>query len=508
MLDPGTLIAGRYEILSPLASGGSGLIYAATDRTTEKRVAVKVLGPHVLHERSAREKLRLEAIVAGRVESEHIVQVSDAGVDVATGVPFLVMELLKGLDLQHLVEQRGPVSADLVLEYLQQVASGLDKAHAWKDADNHLAPIVHRDLKPENLFLTHREDGTPLVKILDFGLAKVLSSSATMSSEVRGTPLYMAPEQLSQAPVTPATDIWAIGLIAFFLLSGKCYWKSGQSDHAVLPAVLKEVADGPTVTPQERLQEFGVESWLPLDFNEWFMKCVNLDPAQRFPTARDAVRALARALDLSLQQSSPAASDALRSVPGRSISASNLNVNASSTADPINTQRNLGKAAAPGADAKGRRALLLALGLIVIVGLAIFVGKSRNQSTTMPLATAATASETPAPSGLTNFPPVREAQPAPINSTQANSSLPANHDSNSLVEPVASNLVEPAATPRAPAIKPFPKSSASAQATSAPLGSSHRIATPATSASAPSAGTHGDMPVTPARVHRDPADHR
>ena len=507
MLDPGTLIAGRYEILSPLASGGSGLIYAATDRTTEKRVAVKVLGPHVLHERSAREKLRLEAIVAGRVESEHIVQVSDAGVDVATGVPFLVMELLKGLDLQHLVERQGPVSADLVLEYLQQVASGLDKAHAWKDSDNHLAPIVHRDLKPENLFLTHREDGTPLVKILDFGLAKVLSSSATMSSEVRGTPLYMAPEQLAQAPVTPATDIWAIGLIAFFLLSGKCYWKSGQNNHAVLPAVLKEVADGPTVTPQERLHEFGVESWLPSDFDEWFMKCVNLDPAQRFATARDAVLALARALDLSLQQSSPVASNALRSVPGRSHSTGNIN-NTSSTADPINTQRNLGKAAAPGSDAKGRRVLIAALGLIVIVGLAIFIGKSRNQSSSMPLVTTIAASEAPASSGPSNSPPQRDSQPAPINSTQANSSSSANRDGTSLVEPVASNLVAPATTPRAPAVKPFPKSSASAQATSAPLGSSHRIATPATSASAPSAAAHGDAPVTPARVHRDPANYR
>ena len=275
MLDPGTLIAGRYEILSPLASGGNGLVYAAIDRTTEKRVAVKVLRSQVLHERAAREKLRLEAIVAGRVESEHIVQVSDAGVDSASGVPFLVMELLKGFDLQHWVEQQGPIEKKKALEYLRQVASGLDKAHSWKDSENRPAPIVHRDLKPENLYLTHREDRTPLIKILDFGLAKVLSGSATMSSEVRGTPLYMAPEQLSQAPVTPATDVWAIGLIAFFFLTGKCYWKSGQSGNAVLPAVLKEVGEGPTVSPQSRLLEFGVQDIsLSPAFDEWFRRCV------------------------------------------------------------------------------------------------------------------------------------------------------------------------------------------------------------------------------------------
>lgn len=166
MLDTGALIAGRYEIVAPLASGGSGLIYAATDRTTEKRVAIKMLGSHVLHERAAREKLRLEAIVAGRVESENIVQVWDAGVDSQTGLPFLVMELLKGKDLQHWVEQQGPLDATTTVEWLRQVASGLDKAHSWKDAEQRSSPIVHRDLKPENLYLTHRDDGTPLIKSL------------------------------------------------------------------------------------------------------------------------------------------------------------------------------------------------------------------------------------------------------------------------------------------------------------------------------------------------------
>ncbi len=87
---------------------------------------------------------------------------------------------------------------------------------------------MHRDLKASNLFLTHYEDGTPLVKILDWGIAKVLSNSATMSGDLRGTPLYMAPEQLLQAPVTPATDIWDFGLIAFFLLTGHCYWMAAQ----------------------------------------------------------------------------------------------------------------------------------------------------------------------------------------------------------------------------------------------------------------------------------------
>ena len=316
MLQSGTLIGNRYEVESPLASGGSGLVFSATDRTTEKRVAVKVLGPHLLHERAAREKLRLEAIVAGRVESEHIVQVSDAGVDVATGVPFIVMELLKGQNLQEHVEQQGPLEPSVAVEYLRQVASGLDKAHGWKDRDARAAPIVHRDLKPENLFLTHREDGSPVIKILDFGLAKVLSASATLSSEVKGTPLYMAPEQLSQAQITPATDIWALGLVAFYFLSAKSYWLTGQDERAILPAVIKEVTDGAKCPASARLRELAVVLELPLAFDDWFATCLNPDPNQRYRSAGEAVRALAQALDCPLP-SSPTATGVRISSSGR-----------------------------------------------------------------------------------------------------------------------------------------------------------------------------------------------
>jgi len=115
---------------------------------------------------------------------------------------------------------------------MRQIASALDKAHGCLDRQQRPAPIVHRDLKPENLILTHREDGGALVKILDFGLAKVLEASAKFSTELKGTPLYMSFEQVSAAPVTPAADIWPLGLIAFFLLTSRCYWRAAQSPRA------------------------------------------------------------------------------------------------------------------------------------------------------------------------------------------------------------------------------------------------------------------------------------
>src|SRR4029077_21112745 len=132
----------------------------------------------------------LEGRVTGDIESDHLVRISDAGVDDATGMPFLVMDLLRGEDLGATLKQRGPIPPAEAVTFLSQVALALDKTHA--------AGIVHRDLKPENLFVTRRDDGPPCVKILDFGIAKVIAQSqATQhTTEAIGTPLYMAPEQI------------------------------------------------------------------------------------------------------------------------------------------------------------------------------------------------------------------------------------------------------------------------------------------------------------------------
>jgi serine/threonine-protein kinase len=271
------------------------------DRTTDKKVAIKILAKRLAQDGVARAMFELEARVAGRVESEHVVQVSDAGIDPMSQMPFLVMEFLKGKDFNELIACEGPLEPTQALQYLAQAASGLEKAHGWC-RDGKASPIVHRDLKPENLYLTHREDGTPLVKILDWGIAKVLTGSATLSQDLRGTPLYMAPEQLSPAPVTPATDVWALGLLAHFLLTGKCYWKSAQRDNIVLPAIIKEVCEGPVELPSVQMQQLGVCLHDARAFDDWFMRCVNLDPAQRYQRAGEAVRALSSALGFSPDQ--------------------------------------------------------------------------------------------------------------------------------------------------------------------------------------------------------------
>jgi serine/threonine-protein kinase len=304
VLPSGQVFAERYRIERVLARGGFGVVYVAEQLATEAHVALKVLWPHILGSEAAVTSFQQEARIAGRVRSEHIVRVLDAGYDDATQMPFLVMELLHGQDLQRMVEQSGPLSAELTVILMRQVASGLDKAHGYVDRDGVARPIVHRDLKPENLFMSQRESGDAMVKVLDFGIAKVMSATAKVSREVKGTPLYMAYEQASSGAITPQTDIWALGLIVFFLLTGRSYWRAAQSDEGSLTQLFGEVLSLPIVPPSQRLVELGVQPFLPPAFDDWFLRCVHRDPSQRFASAGKAVAALGEALGVAVAPSS------------------------------------------------------------------------------------------------------------------------------------------------------------------------------------------------------------
>jgi serine/threonine-protein kinase len=297
VLTDGQVFATRYRIERFLAKGGCGAVYVAEQLATEMRVALKVLWPHVLESRDAVEKFQQEARIAGRVNSEHIVRVVDAGFDAETAMPFLAMELLDGKDLDRLVREGAPLEPAVAAAYLRQVGGALDKAHRHTSREGVPTPIVHRDLKPENLFLCRREDGSPLVKVLDFGIAKVLSESTKMSQDVKGTPLYMAFEQLAGGAITPRTDVWPLGLIAFFLMSGRDYWKAAQSPESTLMLLVGEVLSQPIDPPSARLRELGATPPWPPAFDPWFLRCVNREVAKRFESAGEAVSALAAALE-------------------------------------------------------------------------------------------------------------------------------------------------------------------------------------------------------------------
>lgn len=276
-------IGGKYRPREVLGEGAMGIVYSVEHTLTGELLALKVMTSHLGSSAEAIERFKREARAASKIKSQHVVRVLDA--DVAPeldGALYLVMDLLEGVDLEQLSGDK-PVERATVVEWLRQIAPALDKAHRLG--------IVHRDLKPENLFLTKRDDGSPLIKILDFGIAKIAAESTgtTQSGQILGTPLYMAPEQArgDSMQVGPASDLYALGLIAYKLLTGAPYW-TGTSVAAILGEILYE----PLVPPSARGQDFGPE------FDAWFLRACQSDPAQRFTSAAEQVAALAAALSV------------------------------------------------------------------------------------------------------------------------------------------------------------------------------------------------------------------
>lgn len=288
-LNEGDIFADRYRIVRELASGGMGTVYEVVHTVTQRRCALKVMLSHTVEREKLRQRFMQESRLAAQIGSEYIVDVLDAGVDELTKAPFLVMELLEGEDLGQRLLRLGPLARSEAVSYLWHVALALDRTHQ--------AGIVHRDLKASNLFLTRREDGTPLVKVLDFGVAKVLTmeNSAEQRTQTVGTPIYMAPEQFrSEGRVSPATDIYALGMLAYTLLVGVHYW-SEEHERCENPFAFASVAvHGPKEPPSVRAAREEVD--LPPEFDEWFARATSRWPQDRYASATSAIVALAESL--------------------------------------------------------------------------------------------------------------------------------------------------------------------------------------------------------------------
>lgn len=290
-LAPGTVFAGRYRVVRRIAAGAMGVVHEVIHLETDRRRALKVMHREVFTNDDLAGRFRREARVSAHVESEFIVDVFDAGVDESTGLPFLVMELLRGEELGERLKRVGRFSPSEALIYLYQIALALDKTHALS--------IVHRDLKPANVFITERDDGGVRIKILDFGIAKVVDANATgQATQPIGTPLYMAPEQFNpDAKLGPAADIHALGMMAYALLVGAPYWADearGGNIFALVAVALRGTIEHASIRALRR----GVN--LPMQFDAWFAKATALNPASRYSSASVAIRDLAEALGVVL----------------------------------------------------------------------------------------------------------------------------------------------------------------------------------------------------------------
>ena len=289
----GQILAGRYRVLGKLGSGSVGAVFCAEDVEHGVRVAVKVLMPGAGYSdpRAAR-RMRREAIAASQLDHPNIVRVLDFGE--ADGVPFITMELVEGEGLAKVLEDDRRLSFVRAVDIADQVAASLTHAHG--------KGIIHRDLKPENIHLAHREGRPDFVKVLDFGLAKLIDTEGgleptriTAQNLVVGTPHYMAPEQITGGRIGPATDLYALGVLLYRMTTAMVPFP-GDEALTVMQAQLKQTP----LAPAQFVRDF------PPALNALIVELLEKDPKRR-PASAEAVRDRLNSPELRVAVRSPAA---------------------------------------------------------------------------------------------------------------------------------------------------------------------------------------------------------
>jgi serine/threonine protein kinase len=288
----GTLVASRYRVVRPLTEGGMATVYVAEDTQAANRLcALKIMAPRLLRDERSRERFEQEATIGTVLKHPHIVEVLGAGVDEQLESPWIAMELLEGGTIAAVLKARGALPLDEVRLTFLGFGAAMAAAHS--------RGVVHRDLKPENVFLQSTpSEGLPhTLKVLDFGIAKVRKDVTMKNSQLIGSPLWMAPEQLAAGTsIGPFTDVWPFGLLAFFALTGKPYWATANEPSMNLPKLLAEIMAHDIVAPTQRATQIGAAVTWPTQFDEWFMRCVARDASARFQTVGDAAAELDDAL--------------------------------------------------------------------------------------------------------------------------------------------------------------------------------------------------------------------
>ena len=306
----GRTLPGGYHILDLISVGGMGRVYRAEQSVLGRTVAVKVIHPHLLSDENSALRFITEARAASQLNHPNSIAVFDFG-RTDDGQPYLVMEFLRGKDLARVAYEEGPLSFRRIVDVLRQVLAALSEAHDLG--------IVHRDLKPENVVFEPLRRGGDFVKVLDFGLAKLKADtqapSVTSPGIVCGTPDYMAPEQGRGDPIDGRSDLYAVGVILFQLLTGRLPFEAESPTQVVMMHLSIPVPDPRQVAPERNI---------PQSLVDVVFKAMQKDADKRYQDAIELADALKRALDftestppLSLDRSSGPASVSF--VPGKLI---------------------------------------------------------------------------------------------------------------------------------------------------------------------------------------------
>ncbi|HEV8245900.1 MAG TPA: serine/threonine-protein kinase [Polyangiaceae bacterium] len=276
----GEVIAQKYRVESVVGAGGMGVVVAARHLQLGQTVAIKLLlAPEESRRAEANTRFIREAQAAATLHSDHVVRIYDVGM-LDSGLPFMVMELLRGSDLGTLLDTQGTLTEVQAVDFVLQACDAISEAHQ--------AGIVHRDLKPSNLFITQRSDGSPLLKVLDFGISKSLTAGEgavgelTSTRAVMGSPYYMSPEQVRDARrVDARTDIWALGVILQELLTGE---PAFQAD--TFPGVCAAIVADQPVGLRHRRPDVSPE------LEAVVLRCLEKDQTRRFQSVTEFIQAL------------------------------------------------------------------------------------------------------------------------------------------------------------------------------------------------------------------------
>jgi serine/threonine-protein kinase len=438
------LIAGKYRLTRELGRGGMGTVWEAVHETLGTRVAVKIIEVDHFQSPDSLRRFQNEAHAAARLQSKHVVEVYDHGV-MPDGRAFIVMQYLKGEPLDRRLDRLGRLTPRETARIVLQVCRALSKAHA--------AGIVHRDLKPDNIFLVwDEEDGADVVKVVDFGIAKFIETSAeagTYTGSLLGTPFYMSPEQArGLKTVDHRSDLWSVGVITFRCLLGRMPFE-GES----VGDVLVKLCTAPIPVPSE------IVSDVPPGFDAWMDRALSRDPSARFSSAAELAEALALVCGVPVRPGHTTGDIPLDSSPG-------LRITPTYPSGPLSADSTLASrriaAPVPGPDvsigggitntalpARRSKASIVATVVAVLVAIGVSTVALVNSRPSPAVGTAAEGAATHAP------PPSAAASPEPVEAPRPPAAVPSASDSApARLEPAPGASASTIATASAPRGRP------------------------------------------------------
>jgi serine/threonine-protein kinase len=401
----GDIIDGRYRVDRVLGVGGMGVVVAARHVKLGERVALKLLHPRLLGSREAVERFQREARAAARIKSHHVARVTDVG-ELESGAPYMVMEYLQGIDLDAWLRDRGALSVAQAVTVVLQVCEALAEAH--------VLGIVHRDLKPANLFCVEHGDGHFTVKILDFGISKVMDPESdhklTAVQSIMGSPIYMSPEQMQRKRnVDARSDIWSLGVILFELVTRRPPFEAES-----VAELAVQIATEPTPKLRERKTD------APEALEQVIVRCLEKEREARFQNVGELAMALSDLAPPAAQPSVERILATLGATDSGVMSSPSLDTSPRRISSMVETVMST----APEEPPRRSRAGMIAAGLVGVVIVAVVATWGIGRSSASPSAASeAPAASSPSPPPAPSASVVSASDPPPASST-APTSMP------------------------------------------------------------------------------------